>query len=135
MSKPREDYFPNAVWTIRNYPARLEEYKELHRQEMSFRMSGVPGNGDISRTVESIALRQMAPMKQAEYEAVTKAISVTKMLPDGDLRVELIRRMYWGKKKVAMKNIFPALYIAEATATRWHGAFVRLVAEFMGYVK
>lgn len=134
MSKPRDDWFRNAVWTIRNYPARCAEYEELHKQEMSFQMTGVPGGCDISRTVENIALRQMAPMKQKEYEAVTKAVSVTKMLPDGDIRVELIKRMYWGKKKVDMKYIFPALHIAEATATRWHGAFVRLVGEFLGYI-
>lgn len=134
MSKPRDDWFRNAVWTIRNYPARRDEYNELHRQEMIFRMTGVPGGSDISRTAENIVLRRMAPMKQTEYEAVTKAISVTQMLPDGELRVELIRRMYWGKKKVDMKYIYPSLHIAEATAIRWHGSFVRLVGEFMGYI-
>jgi hypothetical protein len=135
MSKPKDDWFKNAVWTIRNYPARQKEYEELHRQAMAFQMSGMPGTCDVSRTAENIALREMAPMKQTEYEAVTNAIAVTNMLPDGELRIKLIRKMYWGKKKVEMKYVFPQLNIAEATATRWHGAFVRLVGEFMGYIR
>ena len=32
MSKPKDDWFKNAVWTVRNYPARKEEYEELHTQ-------------------------------------------------------------------------------------------------------
>jgi hypothetical protein len=135
MSKPKDDWFKPVVWVIRNYPARKKEYEELHRQAMAFQMSGMPGSCDVSRTVENLALREMAPMKQTEYEAVTKAIAVTNMLPDGELRVKLITKMYWGKKKVEMKYIYPQLNIAESTATRWHGSFVRLVGEFMGYTR
>lgn len=133
MSKPKEDWFYSAKQAIKNYPARKAEYDELHKQALAFQMTGVPSGCDTSRTVENIALRQMAPMKQIEYDAVTKAISVTKMLPNGDNRVELIERMYWRGKKTDMKYIAPIVYAAEATAWRWHGAFVRLVGEFMGY--
>lgn len=134
MSKPKDDWFRNAVWTIRNYPARKEEYEELHKQALAFQMTGVPSGCDISRTVENIAIREMAPMKQIEYEAVTKAISVTKLLPNGDKRLELIDRMYWRGRKLEIKYVAPRVNIAEATGVRWHGAFVRLVGEFMGYI-
>jgi hypothetical protein len=134
MSKPKDDWFKNAVWTVRNYPARKEEYEELHTQSISSGMSGMPKSSDISRTIENIATREMAPMKQLEYDAVTRAITVTKLLPDGEKRVEMIDKMYWRGKKMNIDDVLYPVGIAEATGKRWHGAFIRLVGEFMGYI-
>lgn len=134
MSKPRDDWFKSAVWTVRNYPAREREYKELHEQRITAKTEGMPKGSDVSRTVENIAIREMAPMKQKEYEAVSKAIAVTKLLPNGDKRVELIARMYWKGKKLPIKAVIPHIPCAQATGDRWHGAFIRLVGEFMGYI-
>jgi hypothetical protein len=64
MSKPKDDWFKNAVWTVRNYPARKEEYEQLHTQSLVADMSGMPKSSDVSRSIENIALREMAPMKQ-----------------------------------------------------------------------
>lgn len=134
MSKPKDDWFKNAVWTVRNYPARKEEYQELHTQSICSDMSGMPKSSDVSRSIENIALREMAPMKQMEYDAVTRAIAVTKLLPNGDKRIELIGRMYWSGTKLAIKDVIPHIPVAQATGDRWHGAFIRLVGEFMGYI-
>ena len=134
MSKPKDDWFKNAVWTVRNYPARKEEYEELHTQSVCSDVTGLPKGGGVSRTVENIAIREMAPMKQQEYDAVTRAIEVTKLLPNGDKRMELIARMYWSGKKLAIKDVIPKVHVAQATGDRWHGAFIRLVGEFMGYI-
>jgi hypothetical protein len=101
---------------------------------MTVDMSGMPKSSEVSRSIENIAMREMAPMKQLEYDAVTQAIKVTRLLPDGDRRVELIDRMYWRGKKMSIDDVIFPVGIAEATGKRWHGAFIRLVGEFLGYM-
>ena len=134
MSKPKDDWFKSAVWVVRNYPARKEEYEQLHAPLTGSTTSGMPKAADVSRTIENIALRTMAPMKQLEYDAVTRAIEVTKLLPDGDRRVDLIARMYWRGKKLNIDDVTYPVGVAEATGKRWHVAFIRLVGEFLGYI-
>lgn len=134
MSKPKDDWFKNAVWTVRNYPARVAEYHALHQQSVSANISGMPKGSDVSRAIENIVLREMAPMKQLEYDSVTRAIEVTKLMPDGEKRVEMIERMYWKGRKLNIDDVIYSVGVAEATGKRWHGAFIRLVGEFMGYI-
>lgn len=134
MSKPKDDWFKNAVWVVRNYPARKKEYEQLHTPSTSSDVSGMPKVSEVSRTTENLATRTMAPMKQKEYEAVTMAIDVTKMLPDGDRRLDMIARMYWHGKKLNIDDVIYPVGVAEATGKRWHGAFIRLVGEFLGYI-
>lgn len=133
MSKPKDDWWVNAVRMVRNYPARKKEYEELHRQTVSM-YSGMPSGHDVSRTTENLALRQMAPMKQKEYEAVSRAIEITKLLPDGELRITLISRMYWQGKKLNIEDVVYGIGIGEATGKRWHGRFIRQVGECVGYI-
>lgn len=133
MSKPSRDWQFNAEWTVRNYPARKREYEELTSPKVTASISGMPGGGSVSRTVENLALREMAPMKQKEYEAVTKAIEVTKRLPNGDLKVKLISLMYWQGKKVPIKYVIPRIHICPQTGRRWHMDFLDLVGGYMGY--
>lgn len=134
MGKPKDDWFNSAVWVVRNYPNRKKEFEELHTQSVCSDMSGMPKSSDVSRTIENIALREMAPMKQLEYDAVTRAIAVTKLLPDGDKRVDMIEKMYWKGKKLNIDDVTYSVGIAEATGKRWHGTFIRQVGEFMGYL-
>lgn len=134
MGKPKDDWFNSAVWVVRNYPNRKKEYEELHTQSVCSDASGMPKSSDVSRTIENIALREMPPMKQLEYDAVTRAIAVTKLLPDGDKRVEMIEKMYWKGRKLNIDDVTYSVGIAEATGKRWHGTFIRQVGEFMGYL-
>ena len=134
MSKPRDDWWSNAVRMVRNYPARKAEYEELRTQPLVVDLSGMPKGNSTSRSTENIVLRQMAPMKQQEYDAVTKAIEITKLMPCGDKRVELIDRMYWQGKKLNIDAVIYKIGVADATGKRWHGAFIRLVGECIGYI-
>ncbi len=134
MSKPRDDWWFNAVRMVRNYPARKQEYEQLHSQSLVADISGMPRSGDSSRTTENIALRQMPPAKQQEYDAVTRAIEITEMLPSGSKRIELIERMYWKGRKLNIDSVIIAVGVAEVTGKRWHGAFIRLVGECFGYI-
>lgn len=134
MSKPRDDWWVNAVRMVRNYPARKAEYEELHAQSLVTDMSGLPKGGNVSRTTEAIALRQMPPMKQREYDAVTRAIAITRLMPLGDKRMELIEQMYWKGNKRNIADVIYQIGIAEPTGKRWHARFIRLVGECIGYI-
>ena len=134
MSRYKDDWWKNAVWAIRNYPARKSEYEELHRQKLTQNLAASSGSASVNRTTENIAIRQMAPMKQQEYEAVSRAIQITKLLPDGDCRLSLIERMYWQGKKLNIYQVIYQVGVSEATGKRWHNRFVRTVGECMGYI-
>jgi hypothetical protein len=56
------------------------------------------------------------------------------LMPDGDRRVDLIRRMYWNGKKLNIDDVIMQIGVAEATGYRWHGAFIKLVGECAGYI-
>ena len=134
MSTNSYDWWPGVTRMIRNYPARKQEYEDLHSQTVVADLSGMPRGGGGGRTTETIALRQMAPAKQMEYDAVTKAIEITKLMPNGDLRVELIRRMYWKGKKQSISSVTYGLNISFETGKAWHKAFVTLVGTCYGYI-
>lgn len=134
MSRYENDWWRNAVWAVRNYPARKAEYDELHRQALNQKLTGMPSGGGSGRTTENIALRQMPPMKQTEYDAVTRAISITRGLPYGDQRLDLINRMYWQGKKLNITQVIYQVKVAEATGKRWHNRFIRTVGECLGYI-
>lgn len=134
MSKPRDDWWPNAVRMVTNYPNRKREYEELHSQSLVAEMSGMPSGNSVSRSTENVALREMPPMKQQEYDAVTRAIEITKLLPDGEKRMELISRMYWQGGKLGINDVVYKIGIGEATGKRWHARFIRIVGECVGYM-
>lgn len=133
MSSPRNDWSVNVTWMIRNYPNRKREHDALISQNVTADLSGMPHGGGAGRTTEIAATREMAPAKQQEYEAVHKALEITAMLPSGEERIELIRRMYWRGKPVPLAVVAPQLYISERTGWRWHKDFKELVGKHFGY--
>ena len=134
MSSPRYPWWSSAVRMVRNYPIWKSELTELHSQSVTAGEGGIPSGGEVSRKTESIALRQLPPAKQRELDAVSRALEITSLLPDGDRRIDLIRQMYWKGKKLDISAVIYRLGIAEATGKRWHGAFIALVGECAGYI-
>ena len=118
---------------VRDYPGLKQEYEELHRQSLSADISGMPKGSAAGRTVESIALRELPPDDQKDYDAVTQAIRITKHMKDGERRLALIKYVYWYEKEHKVKDAAPVLYISESTAKRWHGDFIKQVAEFRDF--
>lgn len=119
---------------VRNYPIWKAQYNELHSQSCVAELSGMPKGGNVSRTTENIALLQLPPAIQNEHDAVTRAVDITMLLPDGEKRVELIRLMYWKGKKLGITDAISQIGVSEITGKRWHGAFIRLVGECAGYM-
>ena len=133
MSKPKYDWWYPALQIIRNYPLWKKQLNELHSQSVTAGEGGIPSGGEVSRKTENIALRQLPPRKQEELDAVEKAIEITKMMPNGDLRVEMIRRIYWQGKKLRINDVVYGIGISGTTGGRWHRDFVELVGVFAKY--
>lgn len=134
MSNYKHPWWRSAKQAIMNYPAWKAELKQLHSQTVTAGEGGIPSGVDVSRKTENVALRQLPRAKQREYDAVSRAVEITSLLPDGDRRVDMIRQMYWKGKKRGISDVIYGIGIAEATGKRWHGAFIYLVGECLEYV-
>lgn len=133
MSRPRYRWWGFARNMIRDFPMVERVWNDIHEQSISANMSGMPRGGGASRTVEAIALRQLSPDDQKLYDAVSLAKENTMLLPNGTERIKLIRLMYWSRKKLTVKAAAVHIPVAEITAKRWHGDFVRLVGRCYGF--
>lgn len=133
MSKPRYRWWSFARAMIRDYPKLSRDMAEIHQQNISANISGMPKGGGGGRTVEQIALRQLSPDDQAAYDAVTRAKTLTATHKDGREHLHLIELMYWKKETMTAKAASVVMNISYETAKRWHGAFVRLVGRCYGF--
>lgn len=130
MSKPRDPWWPYIKNVLRAFPAMQMELKARQMQSVTVRYNAAGGSSGPGRTTEQAALRELDPARQREYEAVRKAIHKTSCLPDGKLRNEMIRLVYF-RKRYNLSGAAWACHISEPTARRWHGEFIRLVATYL----
>lgn len=66
----------------------------------------------------------------AEYEAVQTAIDETKALQDGEIRMKLIRMVYWENLK--QYEAAEKIPCSRETAAKWNGEFIRIAAKKRG---
>ena len=133
MSSPRYRWWGFVRRMIRDYRSLKIQYENLHSQNVTASISGMPRGGGAGRSVENIALKQLPTDDQKAYDAVTRAMEITHMLPDGELKCELIRYVYWGQTQVRGEDVPLVLPVSRRTAIRWHGDFVRLVGKCYGF--
>lgn len=133
MSKPRFVWWGFMRGMIREYPKLKRDLEDLQEQSITANLSGMPRGGGNGRSVEVLAMRQLPPDSMAMYEAVSLAKKLTLIRPDGKDRIRLISMMYWDKKTLKMQSAALRLHISDPTAKRWHGDFVRLVAQCYGF--
>ena len=127
MSKPRYHWWAYAKAMVRMYPQLKREYDALHAQRVTTAPDSVPGGkGGVSRAAEITALRQLPPARQAEYDAVTKAIELTNKRQSAADRLALIDLVFW-KGTHKLEGAAMKLYISDSTARRYHTDFLRLV--------
>ena len=131
MSKPRYDWWPYVKGMIRRYPSLKAKYDSLHTPAMTVAYSEHIGGGEPGRTTETVALRELPSTNQREYEAVHRAVRYTASLSNGEHRLRLIQLVFWNKSHT-LAGAAISLRIGEATAWRWHGDFIRLVAQNYG---
>ena len=126
MSKPRFGWWSYAKYMVKVYPERREDYREQQSQRITREIAALPGGTVVSRPTENAALRQLPPAKQAEYDAVEKAIEQTKLLKTGQERLALIDMVYW-KQSHTLEGAAYALGYSYDSARLYHRDFLRLV--------
>ena len=131
MSSPRYPWWSYVKAMIREYPELREKYADLHRQSVTANYSGMPRSGGAARGTEEIAIRELPSTKQREYEAVRRAILQTERYRNGWQRLAVIRMVLW-ERAYTLEGAAAQVPCGVATAWRWHGEFVRLVAENFG---
>ncbi len=133
MSKPRYNWWPYVLNMIRDYPFRKRDYDALHQQQVTAKTSGLPGGGGASRTLENIVLRQLPAAEQREYDAVHKAITMTKMLHSGDIRLKVVRHtLITGRYNIAGAAM--QLGISEKCAKTYRWEFIMTVGYTYGFL-
>lgn len=133
MSTPKKRWWGYARRMIRDYPSLKQQWEDIHEQTITADISGMPRGGSASRTVEMIALRQLPDEDdQKDFEAVSKAVEITLLKPNGEERLKLIKLVYWSKRKMTLSAAAPHIPVADITAKRWHKGFVYLVGRCRG---
>ena len=116
---------------VRNYPVLRERLREL-------RTPGTTGEGlgrssEPGRSTERLALRDLPKAERRELEAVERAIAVTRGLPDGKERLQVIRLVHW-RMSHTMTGAAQTVHVSLSTAYRWQNDFFVLVARLRGLV-
>lgn len=131
MSKPRYDWWPYVKGMIRRYPTLKEEFGDLHRQSMIANYSGMPRSSGTGRSLEDIVIRELPSTKQREYEAVRRAVSATEQYQNGLDRLKVIKLVLWDRSHT-LEGAALIVPCGIATAKRWHGEFIIMVASYYG---
>ena len=132
MSKPRYNWWNFALNIIRDYPERRLELKRLKEQKITASMTGMPKGGGNGRSIENLATKSLPPQEQKEYDAVMAAINKTKAMPDGKLRLAVVRLTLWRSFNIAGAAM--QLNVAERTARRYRWQFVLLTGCTYGFL-
>lgn len=130
MSSPRYRWWSYIKAIIRAYPALKKIYAGANEPSMAINLSGMPGGTGTSRPTENFAMRDL-PTEQREYEAVRQAISIVERCKDSRSRLEFIDLVYW-KQSHTFQGAAQRIPISSATAWRYSGDFIRLVAQCYG---
>ena len=132
MSSP--DWWSHVQRMIRNHPLKQRQLAEMRAVLQAAPLTGLPRSKNARRTTEDLAVRGFSPWEERVYNAVEAAIAETRRWPDGALRLRLIELKYWRTPRSTLKEAAAFLCMGEATAKRWHGDFIRLVAKYVGFL-
>ena len=127
--RTREDWWEYTKRIIRAYPALKRKAESVGDMPCTPTYSAGGGRGGTNgNPVERAVVDRLTDKEQRRYDAVRQAIAETECMKHGRARLELIDRVYW-KRSHTLYGAAMCVPVSEATAKRWNGTFVRLVAE------
>ena len=132
MSKPRYKWWGYVKWCVADYPAKCAELAEMSGIGVP-KSDGLPHSHEAQRTTENIALGKFSGQREREYEAVRKAIEITRRRKDGTEVLKLIDLVFW-KRSHTLSGAALKCCVSYRTACEWHGFFIRLTAKQLGYL-
>ncbi len=128
------DWWGYVKGMIRRYPDLKREYTALHQQAVTQSYTAIPGDGGANRSTEVVALRELSPVKQQEYEAVRKALESTAKLKNGAARLKLIELVFF-KKTHTLNGAAMEIHYSYNSAKEFHADFIKAVAVFYGLLE
>lgn len=131
MSKPRYKWWGYVKNIIRAYPQLKAEYEYLHSVNITANLSGMPSSRSISRNTENSALCELPKTQQREYDAVTKAIEITKRSKLADDILSIVDLVYW-KNSHTLYGAAIKANVSYETAKIYQRKFIMLVAQEYG---
>lgn len=131
MSKPRFRWWGYVRSVIRYYPKHEAALKDLHQTSVTASYAGMPHTGTVGNPTAQAAVRHLPYDDQREYEAVLLAIQKTRCMPNGSLRLKLIRLVYWDRSHT-VDGAGMAIGYGSRQARKINGDFIKLVAENLG---
>lgn len=133
MSKPRDPWWPYIKNVLRLYPFMKRELDARRSQSVTVRYNKAGGGKGAERKTEQVALRELDPARQREYDAVQRAIKTTAHKPEGHWRNELIRLVYF-RRTYNLYGAAQHCHVSYRTAQTWHGEFLRMVARYLDLI-
>lgn len=133
MGNATKDWWASARQMLYRYPRIAKDREDLHQQNVTADLSGMPRGGGAGRTTETIAMRQLPPAEEKEYQDVSSALRMTRLLPDGESKVKLIELMYFKHGGIKMEYAAYRVHISYSTARRWHKDFINLIGKIHGW--
>ena len=131
MSKPRYKWWPYAKAIVRSYPELKRDYEDIRTQRIAANYSGMPMTKNVVRATEITSMQCLPRARQREYDAVTKAIEITKRYKNGDARLKIIDLVYW-KKSHNVTGAAMVVGYSDIRCKQMHSEFIRLVGFCMG---
>lgn len=133
MSKPRYRWWSYVKAVIRYYPKHRRDLEDAQSTSVVADYSGTPHTGGASNPTAQAATRHLSRDAQREYDAVLRAVQQTRMLPNGDLRLKIVKLVYWDRSHTVDGAGLTVGY-KSAQARRINGQFIFLVAKNLGLV-
>ncbi len=134
MSKDRDGWRSYMKKMIRKFPGRARELNDLQSVQITAKYNSEPKGGGEARTTENIALRQLPPLDQEEYDAVRRALDAVQMKMDGPQRLMMIRLVYW-EEVYNLKEACDVIGCSYSTIKRWNVELINSVARNFGPFK
>ena len=131
MSNPRYDWWRYVKGMIYRYPALCDQHSQAMAQKITPSYAAQPSSSESSRTTEDLVARAMSRTNIREFDAVRLAIQQTENVKGGDAQLRLIRLIYW-ERTHTLSGAAMEVHISVPTAKRWHGDFIRRVAQNFG---
>lgn len=131
MSNPRYDWWSYVKGMIYRYPALCDQHSQAMAQKITPSYAAQPSSSESSRTTEDLVARAMSRTNIREFDAVRLAIQQTENVKGGDAQLRLIRLIYW-ERTHTLSGAAMEVHISVPTAKRWHGDFIRRVAQNFG---
>lgn len=132
MGKCKKLWWPFVRNVIRMYPAYQAKLKELKSSKITPTYCKGGGAGRSCRKTELTALRSLDPEEQAYFDAVDRALRRTERMPDGELRVKLIKLAYMQRRhNMKIYEAADKCFVSYSTALRWNKDFVYMVADYL----